>query len=142
MASWTASRARAGENRPCYGRKLKRPDKEVAVNPLDVVESFGQAWANHDLDAAMALTTNDCVFDNTDPAPDGTRYEGHAAIREAWKPIFDDLASSFEAEEIFAAGDRVVQRWRYSWDGGHVRGVDVFRVRDGKVSEKFSYVKG
>jgi hypothetical protein len=35
----------------------------------------------------------------------------------------------------------------YRWmdgDGksGHIRGVDVFRVRDGKVAEKFSYVKG
>jgi hypothetical protein len=26
--------------------------------------------------------------------------------------------------------------------GGHVRGVDVFRVRGGKVAEKLSYVKG
>ena len=25
---------------------------------------------------------------------------------------------------------------------GHVRGVDVMRFRDGKVCEKFSYVKG
>ncbi|MBS1243923.1 MAG: hypothetical protein H6R41_460, partial [Deltaproteobacteria bacterium] len=24
----------------------------------------------------------------------------------------------------------------------HIRGVDVFRVRDGKVAEKLSYVKG
>jgi len=40
------------------------------------------------------------------------------------------------------ACDRVVQRWLYSWDGGHVRGVDLFTVRDGKVSQKLSYVKG
>jgi len=37
-------------------------------------------------------------------------------------------------------------RWTYHWlkptGNGHVRGVDVFRVRDGKVSEKLSYVKG
>jgi hypothetical protein len=25
---------------------------------------------------------------------------------------------------------------------GHVRGIEVFRVRDGKVAEKVSYVKG
>jgi len=25
---------------------------------------------------------------------------------------------------------------------GHVRGVDVFRVREGKVAEKLAYVKG
>ena len=48
----------------------------------------------------------------------------------------------FEAEEAFPAGDRVVQLWRYEWDGGHIRGIDVFRVRDDKVSEKLSYVKG
>ncbi len=40
------------------------------------------------------------------------------------------------------AGDRVVQRWRYSWADGHIRGVDVMRVRDGLVAEKLSYVKG
>jgi len=52
----------------------------------------------------------------------------------------------FDTEEIFAAGDRCVVRWVYSWvrEGkrGHVRGVDVFRVRDGQVAEKLSYVKG
>jgi len=112
------------------------------MEPLEVVEAFGAAWSGHDLDGTMALTTDDCVFDATGPAPDGARFVGHEAVRKAWQPIFDDPASNFEAEETFAAGDRVVQRWRYSWDDGHVRGVDVFLVRDGKVAEKRSYVKG
>lgn len=112
------------------------------MDPLEVVETFGQAWADHDLDAAIALVTDDCVFDNTDPAPDGTRHVGRDAIHAAWKPIFDDPRSRFDAEETFTAGDRVVQLWRYSWGDGHVRGVDVFRIRDGKVAEKLSYVKG
>ena len=29
-----------------------------------------------------------------------------------------------------------------SGNGGHVRGIDVIRVRDGKISAKLSYVKG
>jgi len=111
-------------------------------DPLAVVEAFGAAWADHDLDAAMALITDDCVFDNTDPAPDGTRYVGHAAIRGAWSPIFEDPTTRFDQEEMFSVDDRVVQLWRYTWSDGHVRGVDVFRVRDGKVAEKYSYVKG
>ncbi len=111
-------------------------------DPADVVERFGQAWAAHDLDAALALVSDDCVFDATGPAPDGATHRGRAAIRAAWVAIFEDASSAFEPEETFAAGDRVVQRWRYSWDGGHVRGVDVFRVRDGQVTEKLSYVKG
>ena len=110
--------------------------------PVEVVEGFGAAWADHDLDAALALVTDDCVFDATGPAPDGMRHVGRAAIRRAWEAIFSDATSRFEPEETFAADDRVVQLWRYSWDGGHVRGVDVFRVRDGKVAEKLSYVKG
>ncbi len=120
--------------------KMKNPDE--SANSLTVVTAFGAAWANHDLDAAIALITEDCLFDNTDPAPDGTRYVGHAAIRSAWASIFEDSSSRFEPEETFAMGDRVIQLWRYSWSGGHVRGVDVIRVRNGKVSEKLSYVKG
>ena len=112
------------------------------MEPVEVVEAFGAAWADHDLDAALGLVTEDCVFDATGPAPDGMRHVGRAAIRQAWEPIFSDASSRFEPEETFAAGDRVVQLWRYTWDGGHVRGVDVFRVRDGKVAEKLSYVKG
>jgi ketosteroid isomerase-like protein len=112
------------------------------IEPVEVVEVFGAAWADHDLDAALRLVTDDCVFDATGPAPDGMRHVGRAAIRQAWEAIFSDATSQFEPEETFAAGDRVVQLWRYSWDGGHVRGVDVFRVRGGKVAEKLSYVKG
>jgi ketosteroid isomerase-like protein len=111
------------------------------MSPLEVVEQFGAAWTAHDLDAALALVTDDCVFDGTTP-PDGTRAAGKDEIRPAWQAVFDDPSSRFDAEDTFAAGDRVVQMWIYSWDGGHVRGVDVMRVRDGKVSEKFSYVKG
>ena len=109
---------------------------------LDVVNAFGEAWADHDLEGALAWITDDCVFEATGPAPDGVRHVGPAAIRKAWSEIFEDSASQFEAEDTVVADDRVVQRWRYSWDGGHVRGVDLFKVRDGKVAEKLSYVKG
>ncbi|HEV2426801.1 MAG TPA: nuclear transport factor 2 family protein [Acidimicrobiales bacterium] len=112
------------------------------MEPIDIVSAFGERWAAHDLEGALAWLTDDCVFDNTDPAPDGTSYHGVAAIREAWRPIFDDPSSRFDAEETFAAGDRVVQRWRYSWRDGHVRGVDLFEVRGDRIAAKLSYVKG
>jgi ketosteroid isomerase-like protein len=109
---------------------------------VDVVNAFGAAWTAHDLDAALSFLADECVFEATGPAPDGTRHVGPEEIRSAWKVIFDDPSSRFENEETFAGGDRVVQRWRYSWDGGHVRGVDLFEVREGKITEKLSYVKG
>jgi uncharacterized protein (TIGR02246 family) len=112
------------------------------MDALAVVEAFGAAWADHDLDRCLSMLTEDCVFDSTGPAPDGSKWVGRDACRKAWQKIFEDPASRFDAEDTFAAGDRVVQLWRYSWDGGYVRGIDVFRVREGQISEKFSYVKG
>ncbi len=110
---------------------------------LATIERFNEAFSRHDVDAVMALFTDDCVFENTSPAPDGERYEGQAAVRAFWERFFaESPRARVEAEDIFAGGDRACVRWRYDWGDGHVRGVDVFRVRDGKVVEKLSYVKG
>lgn len=114
----------------------------MSVDAMAIVADFGAAWARHDLEGALGYLTEDCLFDATGPAPDGAHHVGLGAIRTAWTTIFEDADSQFEAEETFACGDRVVQRWRYSWDGGHVRGVDLFLVRGGKIAEKRSYVKG
>ncbi len=113
---------------------------EASIRSL--LDEFGQAWNDHDLDAALALVTDDIVFESTGPAPDGTRAVGRDAVRASWQPIFADSTSRFDVEEIFMANDRAAQRWTYTWSDGHVRGVDVFMVRDGKVAEKLSYVKG
>jgi ketosteroid isomerase-like protein len=53
----------------------------------------------------------------------------------------------FDAKRVVALGDRAAVRWTYRWpagdgDEGHVRGIDLFRVRGGRVAEKLSYVKG
>jgi hypothetical protein len=112
------------------------------IDPMDVVGNFGQAWSEHNLEKALSMCTSDCVFDSTAPSPDGTLCTGIDEIRTNWRPIFEDQSSRFDAEETFALDDRVVQRWIYRWTTGHVRGVDVFRIRDGKVAEKLSYVKG
>jgi uncharacterized protein (TIGR03086 family) len=109
---------------------------------------FSEAFGRGDIAAIMALMTDDCVFEATGPAPDGSRHEGAAAVREVWDELFAGTRGArFTEEESFVAGDRAVLRWRFDWveeDGtpGHVRGVDVLRMRDGLVAEKLSYVKG
>jgi uncharacterized protein (TIGR02246 family) len=107
-----------------------------------VVAAFGAAWQAHDLERTLQLITDDCLFESTGPAPDGVQHKGRDEIRQAWQPIFDDTNSRFEVEESVACGDRVVERWTYTWNGGHIRGIDLFKVRDGKVAEKLCYVKG
>ena len=120
----------------------------LTKSTLETIQRINDAFNRHDVDAVMAAMTEDCVFENTYPPPDGEHYEGHAAVRAFWERFFSSSPHAvFEAEETFACGDRCVVRWLYRWieaDGkaGHIRGVDVFRVRAGKVAEKLSYVKG
>jgi ketosteroid isomerase-like protein len=121
-------------------------DSETAAT-LAAIERFNEAFNRHDVPAIMAEMTDNCVFENTRPAPDGERVVGQAAVRAVWESMFQRSPQArFEAEEVIAAGDRCTVRWIYHWvrDGkpGHVRGVDVFRVRGGKIAEKLSYVKG
>lgn len=111
-------------------------------SPVDVVTAFNAAFNAHDVDRVMALMTDDCVFDDTDP-PDGRLHRGQDAVRARWQDLFRaSPRAHFAEEEVVAAGDHVVVRWRYTWGDGHVRGIDLFRVRDGLVAEKRSYVKG
>lgn len=113
-----------------------------------VVLDFNAALNAGDVDAMMRLMTADCVFENTFPAPDGTRLVGQAAVRAFWESFFaSSQAPRLEVEEAFGLGERCVLRWTYRWreaDGrpGHVRGVDVYRLRAGLIHEKLSYVKG
>ena len=112
------------------------------MEPVQVVTAFQQAFHTQDVERIMALMTADCVFEDT-TAPDGARHEGQDAVRDQWERLFRQASrASFETEEIITAENRVVVCWRYSWGDSHVRGLDLFRVRDELVAEKRSYAKG
>lgn len=111
------------------------------------VERFNDAFNRHDADALSALLTDDTVFEDTSPAPDGRRIEGKPAVTEFWRGWFARNADAyFDAEEIIVSGDRAVVLCVYrkmrNGQPWHLRGVDVFTVRDGKVAAKLAYVKG
>jgi steroid delta-isomerase-like uncharacterized protein len=112
-----------------------------------VIDRFNEAFNRHDADALETLLTDDTVFEDTSPAPDGRRIEGKAAVVGFWRGWFaNNPDSTFEAEEVIVSDDRVVVRWVYrklrNGQPWHLRGVDVFTVRDGKVAAKLAYVKG
>lgn len=113
-----------------------------------VVIEFNEAFNRHDVEGLMRLMGDDCVFENTSPAPDGTVYSGREAVTQFWQDFFRESPQAhIEIEEIFGYGIRCVMRWKYSWvdvtgNKGHVRGVDIFQLKDGLISQKLSYVKG
>ena len=115
---------------------------------MRIVLEFNEAFNRHDVAGMMKLMSEDCVFENTDPAPDGTVYSGKEAVTRFWQDFFDESPQAhIDIDEIFGLGNRCIMRWKYTWvdaagTQGHVRGVDIFQVREGLISEKFSYVKG
>jgi ketosteroid isomerase-like protein len=123
-------------------------DPPDASGIVELVFQFNDALNRGDIEAMMRLMTEDCVFENTYPAPDGTRYEGQLPVRAFWTEFFrSSREPRIEVEDIFALGDRCVMRWTYRWidahgEAGRVRGVDLYRARDGLICEKLSYVKG
>jgi ketosteroid isomerase-like protein len=112
-----------------------------------VIESFNEAFNRQDVDALTELLSDDTVFEDTSPAPDGRRIEGKVAVAVFWRRWFArNLDARFDAEEIIVSGDRAVVRWVYrklrNGQPWHLRGVDILTVRDGKVAAKLAYVKG
>ena len=112
-----------------------------------VIDRFNEAFNRHDADALAEWLTDDTVFEDTSPAPDGKRVSGKEAVVAFWRGWFArNPEARFEAEDIIVSADRAVVLWVYhkQRDGRpwHIRGVDIFTVRDGKVAAKLAYVKG
>ena len=119
----------------------------VAASTRLVIDRFNEAFNRHDADALASLLTDDTVFEDTSPAPDGRKIEGKAAVVAFWRTWFAQNADAvFDAEDVIVSGDRAVVRWVYrkmrNGQPWHLRGVDIFTVRDGKVAAKLAYVKG
>ena len=112
------------------------------------VLAFNEAFNRHDVAGMMELMSEDCVFEHNVPTPDGAVYSGKEAVTQFWQDFFRESPQAhIEIEEIFGLGLHCVMRWRYDWvdtagEKGHVRGVDIFKLKDGFICEQFSYVKG
>ena len=156
VAQWFGDREEAYRAAGAVGPRMPVTDGASAFSRLlvsfgrtprvvDVVRDFGAAFSAQDLELVMARVSDDIVFESTAP-PDGNSFVGEAAVRACWGQLFaSSPGASFTEESLTVAGDVAVTQWRYDWHGaepGHVRGVDLIRVRDGLVSEKISYVKG
>ena len=82
---------------------------------IRVVIAFNEAFNRHDVDGMMQLMSDDCVFENTYPPPDGTLYSGKEAVTSFWRDLFRNSPHAhIEIEEVFGTNYRCISRWRYS----------------------------
>jgi len=123
-------------------------EPEPRADYTGLLDRFAEAWNRHDLDALMSMMTDDCVFQaSAGPEIDGQRSEGQAAVREAFKAVFETFPDAHWANpRHFVAADRGVSEWTFTGtrkDGRRVEvtGCDLFFFRGGKIAVKNSYRK-
>jgi hypothetical protein len=118
-------------------------DAEQSTTTAGIIQRYNDVFQRHDPSGLAVLVAEDCVIENTIPAPDGARYVGREACVALWTGIATAPGTRFDIEETFVAGERATIRWRYWWgEGNSVRGVNLMRVRDGLIVEAMGYVKG
>lgn len=124
-----------------------REELEISVShreTADVIQQFNDAFQQHNPTLLAALVAEDCIIENTQPAPNGSRQVGREACLTNWQGLAAKTETHFDLEEVFVAGERAIIRWRYRWGEGEndsVRGVNLMRVRGGYIVEAMGYVK-
>ena len=108
----------------------------------ELAVQYGQAWAEHEPDAIIALHTEDTVFHMHDVAEPAC---GRAAVRDAVAGVLDQSPDlHFEPTRVMFGTDHFVSEYKMSGTA-HGKpfacdGVDVFTLRDGLIARKDSYI--
>lgn len=79
-------------------------------HPLEkIIAAYGDAWNSHEVDAILAMHTEDSVFENHTSGGAGV---GKAAIREILKGIFTTFPDiRFNARRTYVRDGLVAQEW-------------------------------
>jgi len=110
----------------------------------EVLDRYNDAFRLHDPTLLDDVVADDCVIEDTSPAPDGLRREGGRACLARWAELAANQALEFTPERADIHGDLAVQPWVLRWGNGEedrVRGVNLIRTRDGRIVEARGYVK-
>jgi len=124
---------------------MKMSKIETAIR---VVLAFNEAFNRHDVPGMVQLLSDDCIFETSAPAPDGTVYTGKEAITQYLNDFFRQSPQAHsQIEDVYGFGHRCNMHWHTEWvdetgNQQHVRGVDIFREKNGLICKKLSYVKG
>jgi hypothetical protein len=119
--------------------------EQRSAETAELMRRFNAVFLLHAPAALAGLVADDCVIENSTPAPNGSRHVGRDACVELWTKIATAPGTHFELEGVMACGDRATILWRYCWGdepSQSVRGVNLMKVRNGRIVEALGYVKG
>jgi ketosteroid isomerase-like protein len=105
-----------------------------------VIQQFNDAFLQRAPEKLVGIIAADCVMEGVGPAPDGNLWTGYDECLASWQALATDPAVRFELEHVDVDGERAVIRWRIHSEEPY-RGVNLMRVRDGKIVEALGYGK-
>lgn len=125
-----------------------RTDMNGTIITVKTMEQVLEAFNRHDLDAIMDYFSDGCSFDfPRGPEPWGQRFIGKEQVREALAGRFRGIPDVHYGDDLhWMSGDRGVSEWTLTGTTTsgvpvHVRGCDLWELRDGKIVRKDSYWK-
>jgi uncharacterized protein len=116
------------------------------MSNVEIIEEVYAAFAAEDLDRVLELCTSDCVVTQDHALPWGGRHQGLDGVATFAVALSGTIYSVVTTEELFEAGDRVVQcgrsRGTVLANGARfdMPEVHVWRLRDGKVAAAEFYL--
>jgi ketosteroid isomerase-like protein len=107
---------------------------------VTVIQQYNEAFLQRAPEKLVDLIADDCVMEGVGPAPEGNVWSGYGECLAGWQALASDPTIRFEVEHVDIDGDRAVIRWRVT-GAQEYRGVNLMRVRDGKIVEALGYGK-
>jgi SnoaL-like domain len=125
---------------PGIAAKPNAADDVAMTDTAAVIDQFNAAFLERAPDKLVDLIADDCVMEGAGPAPDGNVWTGYFECLAGWQGLASDPAIQFAVEHVDVDGDRAVIRWRITGTENY-RGVNLMRVRGGKIVEALGYGK-
>ena len=73
--------------------------EKQSAETAEIMRRFNDVFQRHDPSGLDDLVAEDCLIENTVPAPDGARYVGREACLGLWRGIATAPGTSFDLEE-------------------------------------------
>lgn len=105
-----------------------------------VIDQFNAAFRDRAPEKLIDIIADDCVMEGTGPAPNGNAWTGYDECLAGWQALATDETIRFETEHVDVHGEQAVIRWRVT-GAENYRGVNLMRLRDGKIVEALGYGK-
>ena len=118
------------------------------TDPVEILRDIAVGFDTHDLDRILGHFADDAVFESPrGPEPWGRRFEGIAAVREAFAARFAGIPDvRYQEDDHFVANDRGGSEWTLrgtTTDGQRleIRGCDLWTFRGDRIVKKDSFWK-